>query len=472
MPVGESMEEQETRFEHDTMGSLAVPAAARYGAQTARAMANFPLSGWRVPTRVIAALALIKKAFAEAHGTLGELPAAVAEAIAEAAERVRRGEFAEHFPVDVFQTGSGTSTNMNVNEVVANVANERLQGAGVAERVHPNDHVNRGQSSNDVVPSAVRVATLLALREDLIPAVRAVVGELERLAFDHRATVTLGRTHLMDAVPTTYGRIFGGWARRLAEAVRGVEDASERLRALPLGGTAVGSGIGTDPEVVARVMDALVRATGLPLLRHGRPAAAIAGQDALVATADALAGVGRVLLAVANDLRLRGSGPTGGLAELLLPPVQPGSSIMPGKVNPVIPEAVAQVAIQVEGLAAACRGAAVLDQLDLSHATPLLGWNLATMIHLLANACATLASRCLSGLQVDVARARAAAARSPALATALARRIGYERAAEVAAAAQQGGEGVAAVAVRMGVLTAAEAEQLLDVDALAAVREE
>ncbi len=453
------------------MGEVAVPITARYGPQTARAVGNFAISGWRMPARLIAAIALVKGAFAEAHGAAGCVSEAVARAMADAAERLWRGEYADQFPVDVFQTGSGTSTNMNVNEVVANLANELLEQRGSTERVHPNDHVNRGQSSNDVVPSALRIAVLLAIREELAPAARAVVAELERLAREHRATVTLGRTHLMDAVPTTYGRIFAAWAMRLAESLRGVETTAERLRALPLGGTAVGSGLGAEEGVVARVVETLVRKAGLPLRRHARPAAAIAGQDAAVAVADALAGVARVLLSLANDLRLRSSGPFGGLGELVVPPVQPGSSLMPGKVNPVIPEAVAQAAIEVEGLAAACRASALLDQLDLSHATPLLAWNLDTMVRLLAGACRTLAQRCLSGVRVDVARSRQAAGRSPALATALARRIGYERAAQVAAAAEREQASVATVAVRLGLLTAEEADELFDLDVLAGVEE-
>ena len=459
------------RIERDTMGEVAVPAEALYGAQTARAVANFQISGWRMPARVVRALALIKRGFAEAHGAVGALPEPVAAAIAAAADRIWQGELADQFPVDVFQTGSGTSTNMNVNEVVAHLA-ERLLGDSGQWRVHPNDDVNRGQSSNDVVPSAVRIATLLGLRQELAGAMGALAAELARLAEEHRTTVTLGRTHLMDAVPTTYGRIFAGWATRLAETLGTLERVAERLHELPLGGTAVGSGVGCEPGVVERVIRHLVQATGLPLVVHGHPVAAIAGQEALVATADALAGVGRVLFSLANDLRLRGSGPFGGLGELQLPAVQPGSSLMPGKVNPVIPEAVAQVALEVEGLAAACRGSAALQQLDLSHATPLLAWNLDTMMRLLSASAVALAGRCLNGLQVDAERARELAAQSPALATALASRIGYEEAARVARAAQAARESVATAARRLGVLPPEELDRLLDLDALAGVERE
>ncbi len=466
------MNGEATRIERDTMGEVVVPAEALYGAHTARAAANFQISGWRMPARVVRALALIKREFAEVHGALGVLPQPIASAVAEAADRIWQGDFADQFPVDVFQTGSGTSTNMNVNEVVAHLAGRLLGERSGERRVHPNDHVNRGQSSNDVVPSAVRIATLLALRDEFSAAMGALSAELLRLAREHRTTVTLGRTHLMDAVPTTYGRIFGGWARRLEEALRVLEVVAVRLHELPLGGTAVGSGLGCEPQVVPLVIRKLADVTGLPLVAHERPAAAIAGQEALVATVDALAGIGRVLFSLANDLRLRSSGPFGGLGELQLPALQPGSSLMPGKVNPVIPEAVAQVALQVEGLATACRGSASLQQLDLAHATPLLAWNLDTAIRLLSGAASALAARCLNGLQVDVRRARELAAQSPALATALARRLGYEEAARVATAAQAAGEGVASAARRLGVLPPEELERLLDLDPLAGVDRE
>jgi fumarate hydratase class II len=459
--------ERTVRVERDTMGEMEVPAEALYGAQTARAVGNFAISGWRMPERFICALARIKVAYARANGEAGRLPPEVASAIAAAAETVAAGAHREHFPIDVFQTGSGTSSNMNVNEVVARLATEAL-GSG-RPKVHPNDDVNRGQSSNDVVPAAIRLAVSEAWRDSTRPAVNAVVEELRRHARQHARTVTLGRTHLMDAVPTTYGRTFDAWARRVAGAVGRVDAAAVTLRRLPLGGTAVGSGIGADPQVVERAMEHLREATGLDLEPEANPALAIAGQDALIAFADALAGIGRALAAVANDLRLRASGPFGGIGELLLPAVQPGSSIMPGKVNPVIPEAVAQVAIQVEGLVAACRATAALDQLELSHANPLLAWNLDTMTRLLAGAGRVLVERCLDGLRVDSARAAALAARSPALATALAGRIGYERAAEIAKQAAASGETVAEVARRQAVLPADELEELLDCARLAGV---
>ena len=454
-----------TRIERDTLGEMAVPADALYGAQTARAVANFAISGWRMPDRFITALARIKAAFARAHGDAGALPAEVAGAIAAAAEAVAAGAHREQFPVDVFQTGSGTSSNMNVNEVVARLA-ARALGAGHPP-VHPNDDVNRGQSSNDVIPAAIRLAVAGSWRDETRPALVAVAEALRGLAREHGSTVTLGRTHLMDAVPTTYGRTFEAWARRVDDALARGDAAAAGLLRLPLGGTAVGTGIGVAPGTVARVVAELRRVTGLEVEADAVPAVGIAAQDSAIAFADVLAGAGRALAAVANDLRLRASGPFGGFGELQLPAVQPGSSIMPGKINPVIPEAVVQAAMQVEGLAAACRASATLHQLELSHANPLLAWNLDTMCRLLAGAGRALVARCLDGLTVDTGRAATLASRSPALATALAGRIGYERAAEVARQAAATGATVAEVARRLAVLPEAELDELLDLARLA-----
>jgi fumarate hydratase class II len=309
----------------------------------------------------------------------------------------------------------------------------------------------------------------MSWRDRIKPAVRSVAAEFERLATEHHATVTLGRTHFMDAVPTTYGRMFGAWAERFKGALTMGDAAVGRLLALPLGGTAVGSGIGANRAVIARTVALLSEFTGLKLEAQTNPAVGIAAQDAPIAFADALGGLARVLFAVANDIRLRASGPFGGLGELELPAIQPGSSIMPGKLNPVIPEAVVQVAIEVEGLAAACRASAALHQLDLSHANPLLAWNLDTMARLLASACDVLVARCLSGLRVNLGRARSLAATSPALATALASRIGYERAAKVAKAAERAGESVFDAARRLKVLPENELASVLDLDRLAGI---
>ena len=460
--------EVKMRREKDTLGPMDVPVDALYGAQTARAVDNFPISGWTMPNSFLTALAQIKAAFAQANGESGALPPELASAIVAAADDVAGGGFRDQFPVDVFQTGSGTSTNMNMNEVVARLAGGRRGlGDGDAASVHPNDHVNLGQSSNDTIPAALRVALLGAWRARVRPAAEALANELKRLAEDAAGAVTLGRTHLMDAVPTTYARTFDAWARRVRLAMERAETVSLDLTSLPLGGTAVGTGIGTDPRTVARAVEILAQRTDLELKRAANPAVAIAAQEAPIAFGDALAGIGRVLFAVGNDLRLRGSGPFGGLGELKLAAVQPGSSIMPGKVNPVIPEAVVQVALQVEGLATACRGSAALHQLDLSHANPLLAWNLDTMCTLIARACTVLVEKCLRGLKIDRDRARALAAASPAVATALARRLGYEKAAELAKASEAAGETVMTTARRLKVLPEAELEELLDLDRMA-----
>ncbi|MCG6948913.1 MAG: aspartate ammonia-lyase [Acidobacteria bacterium] len=461
-----------TRTEHDTLGPMEVPADSLYGAQTARAVENFPISGWVLPGSFVRALAAIKVAFARAHGRLGLLPEEHATIIAICAAEIAAGEHLDNFPVDVFQTGSGTSTNMNMNEVVAHLANLRLGGDPAERRpVHPNDHVNLGQSSNDVIPAALRIASWRAWDERLQPALRLVADELQRLADSHRSTVTLGRTHLMDAVPTTYGRIFDQWVRRLNKATGRVEATANELRELPLGGTAVGTGFGANREAVELALGVLSEETGIDFSAAPNPASHIAAQDPVISHADSLAGSARVLLTIANDLRLRGSGPFGGLGELSLPAVQPGSSIMPGKVNPVIPEAVAQAAIQVEGLASACRATAFLHQLDLSHSNPLLAWNLDVMNTLVANSATVLSTRCLSDLTVNRKRAMAHAEASPALATALAGRIGYDAASEVAKAAERDGQPVSVAARSRELMSAEELDGLLDVNRIAGVDE-
>jgi fumarate hydratase class II len=318
--------ERPVRIEHDTLGDIEVPADALYGAQTARAVGNFAISGWRMPERFIRALARIKAAYARANADAGLLPPDIAAAIVEAADAVAAGAHLEHFPLDVFQTGSGTSSNMNVNEVVARLATG-ARGAG-STPVHPNDDVNRCQSSNDVVPAAIRLAAIEAWRGSARPALTAVVEALRALARRHAGTVALGRTHLMDAVPTTYGRTFDAWARRIGEAIGRVDDAAAALRRLPLGGTAVGTGIGAEPQVVDRAIAYLHETTGLDLGPEATPAVAIAAQDAPIAFADALAGVARSLAAVAKTC-VCAPRDRSRFGELQLPAVQPGSSIMP-----------------------------------------------------------------------------------------------------------------------------------------------
>ncbi len=422
------------RREKDTQGEVMVPEEALYGAQTARAVTNFPISGWTMPVPFLKMLVLVKKAMAVAHGEVGLLPPSLARAIAAAADTVLDNGLWQHFPVDVFQTGSATSTNMNANEVLAFLASQQLgQGQGY---VHPNDHVNLGQSSNDVVPTAARMAAWEAASQTVIPEALKVVEALRQLARRYRTTVTLGRTHLVDAVPTTYGRIFDAWASRLKRACERLQRDLGPLAELPLGGTALGSGLNASPEATKRAVELLRGWTGGRWRLMPNPAVGIAGWDDLQALGQSYAHVAGVLFALAQDLRLRSSGPYGGLGELRLPPVQPGSSLMPGKVNPVIPEAVAQAALEVRGLVQAVVESQALSQLDLFHAAPLLIWNLDTAAHLLASSCRVLVGRCLCGLVVNERRCRELAAGSPALATVLAREVGYEKAAEVAKLAQ------------------------------------
>jgi fumarate hydratase class II len=393
-----------------------------------------------MPERFLRHLALVKKAYALANGACGHLPGPWAEAISQACDEVLAGGLWHHFPVDVFQTGSATSTNMNMNEVLAFLANQSLGGEPREHKpVHPNDHVNLGQSSNDVVPTAARLAAWQACAQEVLPAVGEFAQALEGLANRYQKTVTLGRTHLMDAVPTTYGRVFAAWGLRLSAAAAHLEAVLPSLGALPLGGTALGSGLGGDPRASQKAVELLAQWTGWPLHRAENPAVGIAAWEDLLAVADGLAHLARVGFALAQELRWRASGPHGGLGELQLPAVQPGSSLMPGKVNPVIPEAVAQACLQVQGLAAACNASQVLAQLDLFHGGPLVIWNLETMAKLLANSCRVLVSGCLAGLSVDERRCRHLAAQSPALATALARQVGYEKAAEVVKLAQASG---------------------------------
>ncbi|BCW93677.1 MAG: fumarate hydratase class II [Thermoanaerobaculum sp.] len=457
----------EHRKERDTLGEVMVPAEALYGAQTARAVANFPISGWTMPVAFLRELVLIKKAMAVANGEKGLLPQALANAIAAAADEVLEGGLWQHFPVDVFQTGSATSTNMNANEVLAFLANRRL-GSG---KVHPNDHVNLGQSSNDVIPTAARMAAFQAASQKVIPEAQRVVEALRALAQRYRATVTLGRTHLVDAVPTTYGRIFDAWARRLARACERLQRDLEPVAELPLGGTALGSGLNANREATEKAVELLRRWTGGPWRIMANPAVGIAGWDDLQALAQSYGHLAGVLFALAQDLRLRSSGPYGGLGELQLPAVQPGSSLMPGKVNPVIPEAVAQAALEVRGLVQAVTESQALSQLDLFHAGPLLIWNLDTSAQLLASSCRVLVDRCLAGLAVNEERCRELASRSPALATALAREVGYEQAAAVAKLAQAQSLSVLEAGRRLGIAEAL-LQRVLDLERLAGVVKE
>jgi fumarate hydratase, class II len=406
----------------------------RWGKQTDLAIQNFPVSGDRIPPSMIRALALIKWAAAGANAENGVIDGDLADAIRRAAEEVIAGEMADQFPVDVFQTGSGTSTNMNVNEVVADRAGELL-----GRQVHPNDHVNASQSSNDTFPSAARIAAALDITGRLLPSLDSLHAALAALSAQHEDTVKMGRTHLMDAVPMTFGQEAGGWARAVELASERVRSVLPRLRELPLGGTAVGSGLNAPAGFGSRIAAQLAARTGIPFVEAKDHFEAQSSQDVFVEAGAVAKVVALSLHKIAGDLRLLGSGPTGGLAELELPELQAGSSIMPGKVNPVIPEMVQQVAAQVVGNDATISFAATMSTLQLNTAMPVAARSLLSSIGLLANAAALLASRCLSGLQVNAERMRSYAEGSPALVTALAPRIGYDAASRLVHQAHEQG---------------------------------
>ncbi|GAA2627969.1 class II fumarate hydratase [Streptomyces axinellae] len=418
------------RTEHDSMGEVRVPAHAKWRAQTQRAVENFPISGQRLERAHIEALARIKAAAAVVNGRLGVLDGARAEAVREAAEEVARGDWDEHFPVDVFQTGSGTSSNMNMNEVVATLASERLSADGI--EVHPNDHVNASQSSNDVFPSSIHIAATAAVTADLIPALQRLAGSLESKAAEFAGVVKSGRTHLMDATPVTLGQEFGGYAAQVRHGVERLRASLPRLSELPLGGTAVGTGINTPPGFSADVIAEVARATGLPLTEARDHFEAQGARDGLVETSGQLRTVAVSLTKISNDLRWMASGPRTGLAEIALPDLQPGSSIMPGKVNPVIPEAVLMVAAQVTGNDATVAAAGAAGNFELNVMLPVIAKNVLESVRLLANASRLLAERTVDGITANAERAREFAESSPSVVTPLNKYIGYENAAAVA----------------------------------------
>ncbi|MET9642456.1 class II fumarate hydratase [Streptomyces syringium] len=415
------------RIEHDSMGEVRVPAHAKWRAQTQRAVENFPLSGQRLERSHIEALARIKAAAAKVNAELGVVDKDIAEAIEAAAAEVAEGRWDDHFPVDVFQTGSGTSSNMNTNEVLATLATERL-----GREVHPNDHVNASQSSNDVFPSSIHIAATAAVTGDLVPALDHLAAALERKAAEFAEVVKSGRTHLMDATPVTLGQEFGGYAAQVRYGVERLRSSLPRLAELPLGGTAVGTGINTPPGFSAAVIAEVARTTGLPLTEARDHFEAQGARDGLVETSGQLRTIAVGLTKIANDLRWMASGPRTGLAEINLPDLQPGSSIMPGKVNPVVPEAVLMVAAQVVGNDATVATAGAAGNFELNVMLPVMAKNLLESVRLLANASRLLADRTVDGITANVERARAYAESSPSVVTPLNRYIGYEEAAKVA----------------------------------------
>jgi fumarate hydratase class II len=449
------------RKERDSFGDIEVPAGALWGAQTERARRNFQLSSTRLPPGFIAAVALIKAAAARANARLGLLAPAIAGAIADAALAVARGEHADQFPLDVYQTGSGTSTNMNVNEVVAHLA-----GAALGEPVHPNDHVNMCQSSNDVIPSAIHVSAALAIRDELLPALEGLRGTLLDKEHAWANVLKTGRTHLMDAMPMTLGQEASGWRAQIDAAIDRLKASEPRLLMLAQGGTAIGTGINAHDRFAPHFIEQLRELTAVPFSAAPNYFAAMGSQDSAVELSGQLRTLAVALMKISNDLRWMNSGPLAGLAELTLPALQPGSSIMPGKVNPVIPEAVAMIAAQVMGLDASVAVAAQSGNFQLNVMLPLIAHNLLSGILLLARGARSLGDHCIAGAEPNQARLNEALARNPILVTALNPVIGYERAAAIAKRAYADGRPVFDVALEMSGLGEEELRRLLDPAAL------
>ena len=423
-------ENTEYRIEHDTMGEVRVPKNALYRAQTQRAVENFPISGTTLEREHIKALAQVKKAAATANEELGVLDAQRAQAIRDAADAVASGQYDEHFPIDVFQTGSGTSSNMNTNEVLATLATRSLESEGV--EVHPNDHVNASQSSNDVFPTSVHVAVTNALINDLKPAMDVLAISLEKKASEFKDVVKSGRTHLMDATPVTLGQEFGGWAAQVRYGIERIDASLPRVAEVPLGGTAVGTGINTPDGFSARVIELLSEETGLPLTEARNHFEAQANRDGLVEASGQLRNIAYSYMKIMNDIRWMGSGPNTGLGELHIPDLQPGSSIMPGKVNPVICEATIQVAAQVIGNDTTVALSSTNGAFELNVGIPVMAANLLESIRLLANSSRVAAEKMVDGLQANEDRCRFLAEASPSIVTPLNKAIGYEAAAKIA----------------------------------------
>jgi len=428
---------ESSRVEHDTMGSVTVPASAYYGAQTQRALDNFQISGLVFPRRFIRALGIVKEAAASVNMQLGLLDEKKGKAIAQAAREVTDGKLDEQFVVDVFQTGSGTSTNMNANEVIANRAIELLGGTrGDKQVVHPNDHVNMSQSSNDVFPTTIHISAVEALVTDLLPALKKLVLALEEKTEEFSDVVKPGRTHLRDAVPVTLGQEFSGYASMMAHGIERIEKAKSSLLELPIGGTAVGTGLNADPDFGRLVVQRINEMTELEFYPSKNKFEALQNRDAAVETSGALRSVAVSLMKISNDLRLLSSGPETGLGEIELPAVQPGSSIMPGKVNPVVPESVNMVCAQVIGNDLVITIAGQSGTLELNVMMPLIAFDLLQSIEIEANAARLLAEKCVAGIKANRVRCEGLAERSYALATAIAPSIGYDRAAQIAKKAQ------------------------------------
>ena len=424
--------DQQFRIEHDTMGEVKVPVNALYRAQTQRAVENFPISGKGLEPAHIHALAQVKKAAAKANAELGIISQERADAIVAASDQVIAGDHDDQYPIDVFQTGSGTSSNMNTNEVLATLATRALKEAGSEDEVHPNDHVNASQSSNDVFPTSVHVAVTAALVNDLVPALDHLAVSLEKKAEDFAGIVKSGRTHLMDATPVTLGQEFGGYAAQVRYGIERIQSALPRVAEVPLGGTAVGTGINTPKGFSARVIELLAEETGLPLTEARNHFEAQANRDGLVEASGQLRNIAFSIMKINNDLRWMGSGPNTGLGEIALPDLQPGSSIMPGKVNPVICEAAIMVCAQVIGNDTTVALSSTNGAFELNVGIPVMAANLLESIRLLANTTRVMADKMIDGIEANEERCAFLAGASPSIVTPLNKVIGYEAAAKIA----------------------------------------
>ncbi|NGZ96545.1 MAG: aspartate ammonia-lyase [Nitrospira sp. WS110] len=451
-----------TRIERDTMGELAVPVEAYYGVQTARAIENFPISPLRMPRSVIRAMGLIKRAAATVNHSLGLLDKKSAGAIKQAATEVVEGKLDAEFPVDIFQTGSGTSTNMNTNEVISNRATELLGGARGSKLVHPNDHVNLGQSSNDVIPTAIHIAASEAMQQQLLPALTRLHKALKGKAKEFDRIVKIGRTHLQDATPVRLGQEFGGYARQIELGIQRVKQAQEALSEVALGGTAVGTGLNCHPNFSAKVMAIISKETGCSFKEAKNHFEAQSAQDSLVEASGHLRTLAVSLMKIANDIRWLGSGPRCGIGEINLPETQPGSSIMPGKVNPVIAESVTMVCAQVVGNDVTITVGGQAANFELIVMMPVMAYNLLQSIELLATASNNFAAKCIEGIKANEERCKSLIEESLAMCTALAPEIGYEAAAKLAKEAYKSGKTVRQIAKDQKVLPEKRLAALLD----------
>ncbi len=454
---------KEYRIEKDSMGPVNVPKEVYYGAQTQRAIDNFPISGWRFERELIYALGLIKYGAARVNSELNLLEGRMARAIQKASDEVMGGKWDAEFVVDIFQTGSGTSTHMNANELIANRANEILGGRkGIYQPIHPNDHVNLGQSSNDVFPSCIHIASMLLLRERLLPALEGLQKALKKKEKEFHPVLKIGRTHLQDATPIRLGQEFGGYAQQVSSGIRRIRNAIESLAELPLGGTAVGTGINTHPLFSKKVISIIRKKTGYPFRKAVDHFEAQGAKDASVETSGALKTTAVSLMKIANDIRWLGAGPRCGIGEIRLPETQPGSSIMPGKINPVIPESLIQVCAQVIGNDAAITLGGLSGNFELNVMMPLIAHNLLQSIRLLANGVDNFSRRCIEGLEADRERCEEMIEKSLALATALTPKIGYDEAARVAKKAYDQRKTIRQVVEEEGILSREELNRWLD----------